>query len=155
MNDLIFKLKGVHPGLILEKELQKRGYRKADFAKEIGEFPQTITAITKGKRKINPELSIKIGKRLNMDQDAFGLLQTFYDLNRAKRKDDNRIPDVTQFRKTLFWDTSLDKIKWDLYKSSIIFRVFKYGNAIEKEEITKFYGKEEIEAILKKQLQNG
>ena len=58
-------IKGIHPGLILERELKKRKLPKGTFALSINEFPQTIATITKGKRRMNPALSLKIEQALN------------------------------------------------------------------------------------------
>lgn len=53
-------IKGIHPGVILEWELHKRNIPKRKFALSINEYPQTINAITKGKRNMNVPLSLKI-----------------------------------------------------------------------------------------------
>ena len=63
-------IKGIHPGIILERELRKRGLSKRSFALSINEYPQLLGDITKGKRKINPSLSIRIGKALGLDDVA-------------------------------------------------------------------------------------
>jgi len=60
MNANIHIIKGIHPGLILERELKIRKLPKGAFALSINEFPQTIATITKGKRRMNPALSLKI-----------------------------------------------------------------------------------------------
>ena len=63
METNIHLIKGIHPGLILERELKKRNLTKGAFALSINEFPQTIATITKGKRRMNPALSLKIEQR--------------------------------------------------------------------------------------------
>lgn len=52
--------KGIHPGFILERELKVRHLHKGPFAISLQEYPQTISAITKGKRKMNTSLALKI-----------------------------------------------------------------------------------------------
>jgi len=64
-------IKGIHPGLVLDRELDKRHIRKGAFALSLQEYPQTITAITKGKRGMNTALSLKIEKALDIE-DALG-----------------------------------------------------------------------------------
>ena len=59
-------IKGIHPGLVLNRELNKRNLRKGAFALSLQEYPQTITAITKGKRGMNTALSLKIEKALDI-----------------------------------------------------------------------------------------
>ena len=62
MNSELNLLKGIHPGLVLNRELDKRHLRKGTFALSLQEYPQTLTAITKGKRGMNTALSLKIEK---------------------------------------------------------------------------------------------
>jgi plasmid maintenance system antidote protein VapI len=56
----INQIKGVHPGAVLIRELKKMGLESKQFALSIGEHPQTINAISKGRRGINPALSVKL-----------------------------------------------------------------------------------------------
>jgi len=55
---------------------------------------------------------------------------------------------LTILRKTLFWDTSIDKIDWQKHKNAVINRVFDKGNQTEKDEIIRFYGKDSFELAL-------
>jgi plasmid maintenance system antidote protein VapI len=59
-------LKGIHPGFVLENELQKRNLSKGRFALSIDEFPQTLGAITKGKRNMNTNLAQRIERALGL-----------------------------------------------------------------------------------------
>ncbi len=150
MNTNISIIKGIHPGLILDRELKKRRLSKKQFAKSIDEFPQPLGAITKGKRRINPSLSLRIGERLGIDESYFSILQAYYDIEQEKRKQRKNLhPDLSKIRPVVFWDTDIDKIDWIKYKPSIITRVFERGNEQEKQEITRFYGKEDVSAVLK------
>ncbi len=45
MLDTINIIKGVHPGIILDRELKKRNLPSSRFAMSIDEYPQTISAI--------------------------------------------------------------------------------------------------------------
>ena len=47
------KYKGIHPGIILDRELKKRSIKQRPFALSLDEHPQTFNAITKGKRGIS------------------------------------------------------------------------------------------------------
>lgn len=60
---------GIHPGAILKRELDKRNIKAIDLTKSIQEYPQTINAITKDKRRINPKLFIKHGNYFNIEED--------------------------------------------------------------------------------------
>lgn len=135
-------IKGIHPGLILERELRKRHLHKGPFAISLNEYPQTMGSITKGKRKMNPGLALKIEKALGIEEGFFMTLQVFYDIKELKKKQHKSHPDLTKLRPILFWDTTIENINWEEQKNAVIKRVFERGNEIEKNEITRFYGLE-------------
>ena len=142
-------IKGIHPGIILERELKERKLSKRRFALSINEYPQLLGDITKGKRKINPSLSIRIGKALNLDESFFSVLQAYYDIKQEKEKQSNLVhPDLKKFRPVVFWDTDIKTVDWEKNKPSVIRRIFERGNEKEINEIIRFYGKEDISAIL-------
>ncbi|MFB0947563.1 MAG: plasmid maintenance system antidote protein, partial [Spirosomataceae bacterium] len=74
------KVKGVHPGADLKRELTKRNVKAIELANAIDEYPQTINAITKEKRGINPKLSIKLGDYFNIEKEYFMLLQASFEV---------------------------------------------------------------------------
>ncbi len=148
MNNQLEIIKGIHPGFILERELKKQRLKKGSFAISLQEFPQTIVSITKGKRKMNTSLALKIEKALGFDEGYFMILQVFYDIEKKKRKLNTPHPDLSKLRDVLFWDTNIEKINWQQQKNAVVKRVFERGNELEKEEITRFYGKENIDTIL-------
>lgn len=45
MSSLVDKYKGIHPGIVLERLLNKQGIPQRPFALSVGEYPQTINAI--------------------------------------------------------------------------------------------------------------
>ncbi len=141
-------IKGIHPGIILERELKQRKLAKGRFALSLQEYPQTLVAITKAKRKMNIALSLKIEQALNMEEGYLMLLQLYYDIEEEKRKQNTMHPDLSKLRPVLFWDTKMEKIDWKKHKKSVIKRVFERGNEIEKKEITRFYGKEIVNEIM-------
>ncbi len=142
-------LKGIHPGFVLEKKLKERNISKGRFALSINEFPQTIGAITKGKRNMNTQLAMRIEQALGLDEGYFMTLQVFYEIKEEKRKiDKDYHPDISKLRRVLFWDTSFEKIDWRQHKRFVIERIFERGNKEEKEEIIHFYGKDVIDLVL-------
>lgn len=142
-------LKGLHPGIALGYELGKRKLSKGRFALSINEYPQTLGAITKGKRDMNTPLALRIEHALGIEEGYFMTLQVFYDIKEEKRKQQgNAKPDLTKLRPILFWDTSMDKIDWQQQKKAIVKRVFERGNEEEKNEITRFYGADAIALAL-------
>lgn len=147
-NSLSF-IKGIHPGLILERELKKRKIAKVKFAMEINEFPQTLVAIMKGKRRMNPALSLKIERALGWEEGYLMVLQAYFDIEQEKKKQaKNSHPDLSKIRPIIFWDTDITTIDWLKNKTAIITRVFERGNEQEIREIIRYYGKEEVAAAL-------
>ncbi len=142
-------IKGVHPGFVLERELKKRNIRKGPFALLVNEFPQTVVSITKGKRKMNTVLSLKIEKELDIEEGYFMMLQVYYDIAEEKKKLNQKKPNLKKLRPVLFWDTRMENIDWERQKMAVIKRVYERGNEIEKNEILRFYGKESIKEALK------
>jgi len=142
----INKIKGVHPGVILSRELKYRGIESKQLALSINEYPQTINAITKERRGINPALSIKLGYALDIDEEYFMLLQTYYELKIAYKQllQQQKKPNLSIIRKILFWDTDINKIDWQKQRKAVIRRIFERGNEIEIKEIISFYGKDII-----------
>jgi addiction module HigA family antidote len=139
-------IKGIHPGKFVERELKKRNLNQRQFALSIGEHAQTLSAIIKGSRRMNVALSLKIEEQLEIEEGFLMTLQVFYDIKEAK-KDSTYKPDLSKLRKGIFWDTDFDKIDWKLMKISIVKRVFSYGTKSEQDEITRFYGKDEVSKI--------
>ena len=141
-------LKGIHPGFVLERELEKRHLRKGVFALSLQEYPQTLTAITKGKRGMNTSLALKIEKALGLEEGYFMILQVYYDIEQEKKKQNKLRTDLPQLRPVLFWDTKINTIDWEKQKKAIIKRVFERGNEMEKNEIIRFYGAQTVDEIL-------
>lgn len=144
------KISGIHPGLILKREMDKRGIKNVELASGLNEHAQTIGAIIKCKRKINPQLSVKLGERFLIAPDYFMQLQASYDVKKYQAKRAQKTPDLEILRKILFWDTEIETIDWEKYKDSVINRVFQRGNDQEKKEITRFYGSETVQNCLNK-----
>ena len=144
-------IKGIHPGLILARELKRRNLSKRYLSLLINEYPQLIGDITNCKRRINPSLSIRLGNTLGFDESFFSVLQTFFDLEQEKKKKSLKLnPDIKIFRPVLFWDTDISTINWQKSKNSVIKRVFELGNSREIKEIIRFYGEENVRASLNK-----
>lgn len=154
MKTILDTIKGIHPGHVLERELKKRLLRKGQFALSVGEFPRTLTAITKGKRRMNIALASKIEKVLAIEEGYFMVLQVYYDIEQEKKKENkqqksNKKPNLELLRKVLFWDMDIKKINWQQQKRAVIKRIFERGNEEEKREISRFYGPDIVTAILK------
>jgi len=149
-------LKGIHPGIVLEQKLKERNQRKGKFALSIGEYPQTLGAVIKGRRNMNISLALKIEERLGLEEGFFMTLQVYYDIRQEKRNREGSLrPDFSKLRPGLFWDTDLSKIDWQRQKKAVIERIFERGNAEEKTEITRFYGEATIRDFIKDDATHG
>jgi addiction module HigA family antidote len=147
----INKIKGIHPGIILKREIKKRGLKNKELASMVDEHAQTIGAILKTKRSVNAKLSIKLGMTLGVDSDYFMLLQASYDVKQAYADFNEKAkPNLRNIRKVLFWDTDFSKIDWIKNKPAIIKRIFERGNEIEISEILNFYGYEQVKKELER-----
>ncbi|TCK85072.1 helix-turn-helix transcriptional regulator [Albibacterium bauzanense] len=148
METTLEKYKGIHPGMILERELKKRNLKKGPFALSLNEYPQTLNEVTKGRRGLTPALSLKIDKALELEEGTMFILQAYYEIKKEKQKTEFRKhPDLSIIREILFWDTDISKIEWQRQYKYVIQRIFERGNTEEKEEILKFYGKGKIKEI--------
>ena len=135
----INKIKGIHPGAILKREVKKRGMKNKELALLVNEHAQTISAILKEKRGINPKLSVKLGESLGVDDDYFMILQASYDVKKLNSSSKSiNTPDLSKIRKALFWDTDFSKLDWSKNRTSIIKRIFERGNEYEITEILNF-----------------
>lgn len=144
------KYKGIHPGLILERELKKRNIGQRPFALAIDIAPQSFNQFIKAKRVLPVSTALKADKELELEHGTLALLQTYYEIEKAYKKIKKTTPDLSIIRKSLFWDTDIDQVDWSKQYASIIKRVFERGNDLEKKEITKFYGNAKIKAVISK-----
>src|SRR5690606_38889845 len=133
----------------LNCEMEMLALKQRTCSVSIIEHTQTLNAITKGKRNLNTSLAMKIEEELNLEEGSLAILQTYYDIRKEKEKQVQETPDLSKLRKALFWDTDFNKINWKEKDKAVIKRVFERGNEMEKEEITRFYGKDKVEAALR------
>ena len=147
MNRMIEILKGLHPGLFLQRELGNRKLKSGQFAESIGEHPQTLSAIIRGRRSMNTPLSLRIEQALGLAEGFLMTLQVYYDIAEEKQRlSQNHRPDLTKFRSTIFWDTKIDNIDFAAHSRYVINRVFERGNEEEIQEVIRFYGIETIKS---------
>jgi addiction module HigA family antidote len=145
----IAKIKGVHPGAILQREIKRNNIKSSQLAMAINEHKQTISAIINQKRGINADLSIKLANYFHTEQDYFMMLQAAYEVKKKLSKISSSKPNLDNIRKVLFWDTTFDKIDWNKNKRAIIKRVLERGNDKEIKEIIAFYGKPTVSKIVR------
>jgi addiction module HigA family antidote len=146
------KYKGIHPGKVLSRILEPTGTKKAEFARHVGTYPQTLNEILKGNRKLPVDLSLRIDHALGYSEGTFAELQTYFDIKKAKIKMSEYHPDLDKIRPIVFWDTDLNNINFEIQKKGIIERILERGDQQEKEVIFDFYGEKIIKSYFKQYL---
>jgi len=145
--DYAEKYKGIHPGLILARELKKKSLKQRPFALSIDEHPQTLNAIVKCRRDLSIALALKIERELGLEEGSLAILQTYYDIQKEKEGRPSRKPDFSILRKSLFWDTDIDTLDWEKQYRAVIRRIFERGNEAEKKELIRFYGEKKVTSV--------
>lgn len=87
-NKEVVPFKAVPPGLTLLEELEERGIKQKDFAKQIGMQPSHLSELLKGKRAINAEIASNLEAALDIPARFWLNLQSGYELDKiniAKR----------------------------------------------------------------------
>ncbi|MFM7022858.1 MAG: HigA family addiction module antitoxin [Flavobacteriales bacterium] len=80
----------IHPGNMLKDELDARDIKQNDFAKLIGYSVTQLNEIINGKRSINADFALLIGKALSIDPSFWMGLQSQYDLDKVKIEEKNK-----------------------------------------------------------------
>ena len=143
------KYKGIHPGKIIARELEKRSIKQRPFALSLMEHPQTFNAMLMGRRGISTALALKIEKEFQLEEGTLAILQTYFDIQKLKEKEKQDTPNLEILNKSLFWDTDIKRMNWERQYKAVIQRVFERGSELEKDEISRFYGPEKVKEALK------
>lgn len=133
-------------GAIISRIMSKERLTQRELAHRAGIPYQRINDFIANRRRISPEISLKLEKALNIDKQCFFYqIQTNYDIFTAiAHQSEKPHPNLSKFRKALFWDAYFDKIDWEKNSKWVIKRVFEYGNEKEIKETIKFYGRASI-----------
>ena len=76
----------VHPGKVLQDELEEIGATQAALADRIGVLPKTVNEICRGKRGISAEMAAKLSKALGASPQFWLNLQTNWELSQIDRR---------------------------------------------------------------------
>ena len=76
----------LHPGEVLEEELEARGIKKSAFALDLKIYPSHFSNILKGKRDINATIALKLEKALDIGAEFWLQLQAEYDLKLERKR---------------------------------------------------------------------
>ena len=81
----------LHPGLVLQDELEEIGVSQTALAKHIGVLPKTINEICRGKRGISAEMAIKLSAALGASPQFWLNLQNNWELSQVNTEKTPRI----------------------------------------------------------------
>jgi HTH-type transcriptional regulator/antitoxin HigA len=76
----------LHPGEVLEEELEARDIKKSVFAMDLKIYPSHFSNILKGKRDINAAIALKLEKALDISAEFWVQLQAEYDLKLERQR---------------------------------------------------------------------
>jgi len=79
----------LHPGEILQDELEARNIKKSLFAEQLGMKPGHFSELLHGKRHISAATALKLEKLLDISAEYWMRVQVYYDLfmERCKGKE--------------------------------------------------------------------
>lgn len=136
-------LKGLRPGVLLVRDIREHGMTKTELSKRTGIRYTRICEIISGKRKITLEQSLLLERELYYDEGFLMILQLYYEIKMFRQREGST-PDLSKLSPALFWDTKIGNIDWQQNRRVVIERVMTYGNETERNEITRFYGADEM-----------
>lgn len=84
----------IHPGLVLQDELEEIGVSQTALAKHIGVLPKTINEICRGKRGISAEMAVKLSSALGASPQFWLNLQNNWELSLIKQPKTKRIDPI-------------------------------------------------------------
>ena len=79
MNDIHYT--PVHPGEVLQDELEEVNLTQSALARHIGVLPKTINEICRGKRGISAEMAMKLSKALGGNPQFWLNLQNNWEIS--------------------------------------------------------------------------
>jgi HTH-type transcriptional regulator/antitoxin HigA len=97
-----------HPGAFLSEEMEARGLKQVELAKELGLSKTEINLVVHGKRGITVPLAIKLEKVLGVSAETWMSLQMKFDIDLEKKKNneelkakEDRIPEKALLGETI------------------------------------------------------
>ncbi len=142
------RYRSIPPGVILSRVLKKRGIRNSTFAQAVGIYAQSWHAMARGLRPIPLEPSLRMDRFLDYPVGTVARLQLEFEIWNAARSFQAVPPELQTLRRSLFWDTTWEKLDWERNSDAIIRRVQEYGSPSEKDLVVAYYGQEKVEQAL-------
>ncbi len=81
----------IHPGLVLQDELEERGLTQTELAAHLGVLPKTINEICRGRRGISAEMAVQLSRALGASPGFWLSLQKNWELSQVDEKRFQRI----------------------------------------------------------------
>lgn len=144
MYEQYLQMPNLPTGAVLNRILVKKKFNQRQLAERSGILYQRICDYIANRRRITVEASLKLEQALGVDIAGFFYrIQANHDIYTQMNKQTSAYhPDLSLYRKALFWDTSIERLDWKQNRRWIIRRVFEYGSDSEIQETIRFYGKE-------------
>lgn len=76
----------VHPGEIIQDELEARSMKQKHLAAGMGMNKSEISLLLNGYRNITPAISVLLEKALGIDAEIWMNLQAKYDIERVRKR---------------------------------------------------------------------
>lgn len=87
----------VHPGEILEEDLEALGITKQELALRTGLTPKTISEIVNGKASVTPDVAVALEKSLGTSAELWTNLDSQYRLHQARKKNLEISPELVSW----------------------------------------------------------
>ena len=84
----------VHPGKVLQDEIDELNITQSALAEHIGVLPKTINEICRGKRGISAEMAMKLSQALGATPQFWLNLQNNWELSLVRRTSLKRIEPI-------------------------------------------------------------
>jgi len=78
----------LHPGEVLQDELEARDIKKSSFAQQLGMKPGHFSELLHGKRHISAATALKLEKFLGISAEYWMRVQVYYDLFVERHKEE-------------------------------------------------------------------
>ena len=76
----------LHPGYVIEMEIEARELKKQDVARDLGIKPQHLSELLSEKRNVSAMLALKLEQVFGIQADYWLRVQSGYDLVKAREK---------------------------------------------------------------------
>ena len=88
------EIHAIHPGYHIGEELAARGISQAELARSIRVPPSRVSEVIRGRRSVNADFALRLGRWMGTGPDIWLNLQKTYDLRVAEREHGNEILEI-------------------------------------------------------------